>query len=86
MSGPWTEQEMEKIMKGRYYAASPVFIVESRDEHGEVKRRVVRNVSAEGERGLSANDFADADTVYAECHSAFECERVVRRLPVLDVV
>lgn len=78
MSGPWTEAEMEKIMKGWYYAASPVFIVESTDEEGKLKQRIVRNVSAEGAQGLSANDFAEADTVYAECHSAFECERVVR--------
>ncbi|KZV72264.1 hypothetical protein PENSPDRAFT_663810 [Peniophora sp. CONT] len=51
MSGPWTEAEMEKIMKGRYYAASPVFIVESRDEEGKLKQRIVRNVSAEGVQG-----------------------------------
>ena len=76
MDGPFTEREMLGMIGGPF-AASPVFIVESTDDTGKLKQRVVRNVSAVGEYGLSANDFADADSVYAECHSALECERVV---------
>ena len=78
MSGPFmSAAAVSEVLGTEEWVASPVFVVVGEDDEGKPKMRMVRNLSAKGEGGLSANDFANSEDVFATIHTAARCEQIV---------
>lgn len=76
MSGPFTREELEKLLGT--FAASPVHVIETVDDEGNPKYRVVRNFSWVGrETGYSVNDLIDSDEFPTEWGTASKVAGVV---------